>query len=192
VAAVEKLAVEAARIYQDVADYYGVAWAAAQLSRAELERGDVKRARARAEESLTLLRRYGMHEGLLTIVLGAAGDAALAGGALDVAAARFREGLALRANRRAGVLRVALLDGLARVAAARNRPTLALRLAGAATAERARLGALAPPIEREWLDRALAPFRPTMTDQAWSAAYAQGQALTLEQAIVTALEENDT
>jgi non-specific serine/threonine protein kinase len=83
------------------------------------------------------------------------------------------------------------LDGLAMVSAGQRRPTQALRLAGAS----AGLSDMAMqpfyPIERPDLERALAPARDALGEGGAAAAWAEGQAMTLKQAVAYALATHD-
>jgi hypothetical protein len=83
------------------------------------------------------------------------------------------------------------LDGLAMVAAGQGQATRALRLA-AASAGLSDL-AMQPvyPIERPELERALTPIRQALGERDATAAWAEGQAMTLEQAVAYALTTHD-
>ena len=63
------------------------------------------------------------------------------------------------------------------------------RLAGVATALRRSLGSALPPVDREGHERYLAAARAHLDEAAWEAAWAEGRAMPLEQAIAYALEE---
>jgi hypothetical protein len=81
------------------------------------------------------------------------------------------------------------LDGLAMVAAGQGQPERVLCLAGASA--RLRDGTSAEPsqIEQAELESVLAPIRHELGEAAVAAAWAEGQAMTLEEAIEYALEE---
>jgi hypothetical protein len=83
------------------------------------------------------------------------------------------------------------LDGLAMVAAGQGQATRALRLA-AASAGLSDL-AMQPvyPIERPDLEHALAPMRQALGEKDAVAAWAEGQAMTLEQAVAYALDDDE-
>jgi non-specific serine/threonine protein kinase len=68
-------------------------------------------------------------------------------------------------------------------------PDRAGRLFGAAAAVRARIGFGRPPSERAEYDQAIAAARHRLTDGAFDRAWAEGQALSLEQAVRFALDE---
>jgi hypothetical protein len=78
------------------------------------------------------------------------------------------------------------LEHLASTAGAAGQGTRAARLLGAAAA-RETMGAPQPPDEQEDTEAAVAAERAALGEEAWAAAYAAGQALTLEQAIAEGL-----
>ena len=64
----------------------------------------------------------------------------------------------------------------------------AARLAGAAGALREQLGAPVSPGDRSWYEPAIAHARAALGDAGFTAAQAEGRAMTLEQAIAYAFE----
>jgi hypothetical protein len=197
--AVEERALEGARarfadglaIYRDCGDKAGILWAASRLAAVALVEGERDVARALADECLMASR--GTKVGDQVAVLLCRGDVALAHG--DIAGARrgFVEGLTLLAPATLAGHTAPMLQAMARVAAARNQPVRAPRLAGRASAM---LGwsTLRPVlIDRDLLERALARLRATpgaaIPDEQRT-AWAEGEAMTPEQAIAYALEED--
>ena len=81
------------------------------------------------------------------------------------------------------------LAELASVALAQARPERAARLFGAGEAMREMVNAPLPPADRVDYDRQLAALRMELDETAFAAAWAQGRAMTLEQAIEYALAE---
>jgi tetratricopeptide (TPR) repeat protein len=69
------------------------------------------------------------------------------------------------------------------------RLTFAAQLLGAAAAVRETIGSPTTPLERPALDRAVAAARQRLGDEAFAAAWAEGRAMTLEQAVAYALDE---
>jgi hypothetical protein len=65
----------------------------------------------------------------------------------------------------------------------------ALRLASAGRAARLAVGFTFQPREQAWIERLLAPARRALDEPAQAAAWAEGQAMTLEQALTDALDE---
>jgi hypothetical protein len=105
-----------------------------------------------------------------------------------LAQAHFAESLAV-ARESGDQQRIAeALVGMAGCAAAQGQPLRALRLAGAGAALRARDGHPLSADEQEALTSRLAPAREALPDDAQAAAWAEGQALSLEEAIAYALE----
>jgi hypothetical protein len=115
------------------------------------------------------------------------GEAALAQGDLGDAATWLMQ--ALNVNRkigdRAGIAWV--MAGLGSVAALNEEPERAARLWGAAEALRVAFGARPAPAARATYERAVASARAQLGVDVFAAAWAEGQALTLEQAISKAL-----
>jgi non-specific serine/threonine protein kinase len=81
---------------------------------------------------------------------------------------------------------------LAALDARRGHSERALRLAGAGDALYERLGTQRPPAERQKLERWLQPVRDKTGSKAAEAAWAQGRALELEDAIALALSTNES
>ena len=79
------------------------------------------------------------------------------------------------------------LEGMTAIREPEERPRQVVRLFGAAAAIRAIVGIPLFPEERIAYDRALAAARVQLGEAAYAAAWAAGQALTLEQAIAEAL-----
>ncbi|MFL5732354.1 MAG: tetratricopeptide repeat protein, partial [Chloroflexia bacterium] len=80
------------------------------------------------------------------------------------------------------------LAALAGVSASQGHPNRAVRLFGAADALLERLMAPLTPADRTQYDTDLAATRSQLDAPTWQAAWAEGRALTLDQAIVYALE----
>jgi hypothetical protein len=76
--------------------------------------------------------------------------------------------------------------GIAEVACAKGQYEIAARLFGAAEMLRENLG-LYPPTDRAHYDRSVASTRAALSKAPFAAAWAEGRALTLEQAIEYAL-----
>jgi hypothetical protein len=83
------------------------------------------------------------------------------------------------------------LDGLAMVAAGHGQPARALRLAATSASLSELTMQSAYPIDRVDVDRALAPARQALGEAGAAAAWAKGQAMTPEQAVTYALEDNE-
>jgi predicted ATPase/DNA-binding XRE family transcriptional regulator len=170
------------------------------LGEAALARGSSAEARARFQESQTLCHDLGNTWDTAGALLGE-GHVALAEGDSGAASAACSEALKLFANlpdwddrrRRTGI--AACLSGLAGVVAP-IAPERAARLWGSAEALRATVDqaalaefALAYPLpaDRAAHDLSLAAVRAALGAEAFQAAWAEGQVLTLEQAIAEVL-----
>lgn len=155
------------------------------------QRGDLKQAEASYEEGLALARHAGASLpagdalGLLADVARRRGDLS---GAERLGRKQFMmwPELGVRGYLAGG------LEALALTAAAGEgvQAMRAARLLGAASALRDLLGAPPRPRWRPDLERAVAAARVALGEEAWAAAFAAGQALTLEEAIAEALGED--
>jgi tetratricopeptide (TPR) repeat protein len=171
-------------IFQELGIVRGVAdstWLLAIVARLE---GDTTKARARAEESLRLHREAGDRFGV-TDALHVLGRIALAEGDLATAASGFLEALEndeLVGNRTGmGIV----LDNLAAKASAEGRHLQAVRLAGASQAIKEAAGGHAPPPFIDLPDPREAA-RQVLGEAAVNAAWEEGRAMTLEQALAYA------
>ena len=86
------------------------------------------------------------------------------------------------------------LAGLGGVAGGQAHPRRAARLLGAADAQRAAMGATLDPDNLVEFERMVAAARRQLDARAWTAAWAEGQAMTIERAVGYALgqEPRDT
>jgi hypothetical protein len=83
------------------------------------------------------------------------------------------------------------LEYLVNVVAAAGHGEQAARLFGTATALREAIGAPRPSVERTLTEQEVATARQALGEEAWAAAFAAGQAMTLDEAIAQALGEVD-
>ena len=127
------------------------------------------------------------HSSSTAIALSRLGQMVFRGGDYQRALALFQESLVLRRTlgSREGVARS--LVGLASVALAQARPEHAARLFGAAEAMRDLVNAPLPPADRVDYERQLAALQKELDETTFAAAWAEGRAMTLEQAIEYAL-----
>jgi hypothetical protein len=82
------------------------------------------------------------------------------------------------------------LENLAWVAVMRGQSPRAARLGGAAEVLREALGTPLPPEQRAGHDRAVQAAHAALSEEAFAAAWAEGRALPLEEAVHLALEGN--
>ena len=161
---------------------------AASLNSASLVaylQGDQERAGALGEQSLALSRKTG-DKGAMARSLSVLGRVALRQGNVEEAVAKFHESLVLfqELGERLGIIQT--LEQLGIVAAA-SAPIQGARLLGAAIGVRESIGAPLPPYERTEHDTAIAQVRAVLDHDIFSAAWAEGRAMTLERAVEYAL-----
>jgi non-specific serine/threonine protein kinase len=106
----------------------------------------------------------------------------------DEAIALFKEGLMLAREARSRWGSEECLEGLALAAAATGHYGHAARLFGAAEAQRETVGHRFEPVDQASHDQGVAPTRAALEDTAFAAAWGEGRAMTMEQAIEYALE----
>jgi predicted ATPase/class 3 adenylate cyclase len=181
------IVLESQTIFQELGVRRGIAdavWLLAIVARLE---GDTPTARARAEESLAMHRQIGDRFGT-TDALHVLGRIALADGDLVTAGPCFLEALAYdeEVGNQTGMGIV--LDNLAAMATAEGRHLRAVRLGGASEAIKEAAGGHAPPPFIDLPDPREAA-RDTLGDAAIAAAWEEGRAMTLEQALAFAREE---
>jgi tetratricopeptide (TPR) repeat protein len=172
----------------------GEPWFAAggltNLGAIALDQGDLKRATACCEECLAFAQRTGADhpEGSALACLA---DVARRRGDLVGAESLGRAQLLVRQRQGATGYLAGSLEGLALTAAAASegaQAERAARLLGAAAALRERVGALRGPRQGD-VERMAAPARAALGEDRWAAVYAEGWALSLEEAIAEALGE---
>jgi predicted ATPase/class 3 adenylate cyclase len=158
------------------------------LGEIALHRGDLARATAFSEEALTLSRRAGeLHAEANTLCI--LGQLALRGGDLTTAQTLHQQALAL-ARTMGDPFRIAdTLEYLVNAVGAAGHGEQAARLLGAAAALREAIGAPRPSVEQALNEQAMAGARAALGEERWAAAFAAGQAMTLEEAIAEALRE---
>jgi predicted ATPase/transcriptional regulator with XRE-family HTH domain len=164
-----------------------VAWALRNLGRIARAQGDFAGARLALEESLARFRALENWNGIAEVLLELGGTLRLQGDHRQ-ARERYGEGLALFANvlgKRASA--IACLAGLAGVNARSSQLERAARLFGAAEGQREALGLAIQPIAPEFSMHDLAAVRAEIDGAVFAAAWAEGQAMTLEEAIAYAL-----
>ena len=184
-AAADRLFAEALALRRALGDRSGAAHVLSNMGWMALYRGDLAAARARQEESLAIRRELGDRREI-AVSLTALGRVAFAEGDGPAARALYRESLPLH-HALGNQWGLALaLEGLVR-ATAEARPAPAARLAGAAAALRAVIGRRMPPAERAEYEQVLAGLRAALGEPAFAAAWAEGEATPLEQALADAL-----
>jgi len=174
---------------KDHEDQADVAFALSGLGLVAYYQGDCHLARERLEEGLALCRVSG-DKRVLAITLNGLAKAMQAQGDDAQAFALFEECLSLRKamGAKRGIAEV--LEGLAGLAMTTQRDgRKAAHLLGAAEALREAIGAPVPLVERGDYERNVAAVRAQLDETALTAAWAEGRAMTVEQAVACALEQ---
>jgi predicted ATPase len=196
----QELVEQSLAIYRELGDSADVAYALGALAGLAADRGDLGRARALCDDAVARFRQLDDARGL-GVELSTLGRVAALQGDLACAAAAYAECLSLHhAAVRADL--VFSLEGMAQVMARQaaqhhtgSQLERAVRLFGAAAAVRATLGAAAArswsipvaPANRDAYERQVAAARAALGEEAFAAAWAEGEALLPEQAIGLAL-----
>ena len=178
---------ESLTIQREVGNKEGIAWTLGKFGKMAWAQGDYAAAHGFHEESLAMHREMG-NKGGIAGSLNNLGDAAWAQGDYGAARGFYEESLTIQrevGNKR-GI--AYSLEGLAWVACAEGQAKRAARLFGAAEALREAIGAPLHPVERDVYDRAVAAARAALSEEAFATAWAEGRAMTMEQAVAYALE----
>jgi DNA-binding CsgD family transcriptional regulator len=155
----------------------------------ERQRGDYERAKTLGMENISLAREL-EDKWLLGVCVGWVGMLALWNGEEhDLAEGFLKEGLALDREVGNWAYGAYCLEGFAGLAGARAQGERTARLWGAAEALRSDIGAPVPPDARPYYERSMAAARARLEEGAWEAAWAQGMAMSLEEAVEYALSE---
>ena len=153
----------------------------------EQGRGNLERAESLLNESIVLLRDVGDSWAMAQALTGL-GRVAQARGDSRRAEALYKESLALYRDLGHKVGVTGCLDDLANVAVSLAKASRAVRLLGATDAIRSVIGVTPTPVQLAARQRAIATVPAELGEQAFVAAWAEGQAMNLEQAIAYALE----
>jgi predicted ATPase/DNA-binding CsgD family transcriptional regulator len=186
-AAARSLYEESLAFRRELGDKEGISGSLGNLGGVCSDQGDYAAARSLYEESLALRRELG-DKGGIALLLGSLGRVAHEQG--DYAAARslYEESLAIRweLGHKYGIAEC--LEGLASMAGSQGATEHAARLFGASEALREAIGAPMPPVVLADYDRDVAAARAQLNMEAFVAAWNEGRAMTLEQAIAFALQ----
>jgi predicted ATPase/class 3 adenylate cyclase len=181
----------AAALYQEALPLlrenpFGVARALDGLGMIAQRRGAYDQAAAHYAEALALLRELEQSGHTVRPLIHLA-ELALQQGDLEGATAHYAECLELVVEQGDRWWSADCLAGFAQIAGARGQLERAVRLSGAASALFDVIGVTPAYTERANLDRVVAVWRAQIGEDAFTAAWAAGQALTQEQAIAEAL-----
>jgi len=172
-------------LFRSLGDTRDIASCLNNLGEVAKAQGDYASAAARFEESLALFRSLNDLPGVsmalqgLGYVTQAQGNYAQAKTLLEASLNLYQ-----KAGSKYGI--ALCLTGLAAVAAAEGQPVRAARLFGAAEAQDDQIGAFLVLAERATYDRSRAALRARLDAATFAAAWAEGHAITPEQAIAAA------
>jgi len=186
--AAQALLDEALRIRRALDDRRGIAASLSVLGDVAQDRGDFARAQVLYDESLAIRRTLGDRWGVASS-LNNLGNLAIDRDDASAARAMHSESLAIAQalGDRWGMAES--LGGLASVALSFGGPGRGACMGGAATRQWEEVGAPSGPGKRPRFDRQIAAVRAAMADDAaFDAAWQEGRAMTLEQAIALALD----
>jgi DNA-binding NarL/FixJ family response regulator len=150
--------------------------------------GDYEGGAALNEEAATLFRERG-YKGGLELVLDNLGWAALLQGDHERARSYYRESLMLCKELANKMIASESLEGLACICVAEGAIQRVTKLFGAAEALREAVGGQHMPEEAALREPYLAAARSRLDEAAWDKAWAEGRAMSMEQAIDYALSE---
>ena len=179
---------EALTKFRQTGDQALIASVLTHLGLTFLFQGDLERARATSEEAAAMFREQ-KHLSYLSDALDNLGWVALLRGDSERARALYAESLGLRREVADKLVIPETLMGLACVAEARGEAERAARLFGASEVLREAMGASLEPGDSALQEPYLAAARSKLDETSWQDAWAQGRAMTLEEAISYALEE---
>jgi len=160
----------------------GIAAARCLLGQLALGQGDLAAAHNEVEISVVLYKEMGHRHGT-TESLSAFGKVLAAEGHYAAAQSLYEESLALSDELGEKWIIARSLVGLGEVVAAERKLAWAAQLWGAADALRDTLGIPIPPVELTEYERSLSATRVHLGERAFVAAWAQGRAMTPQQAL---------
>jgi len=172
--------------FRELGNKQGTAWALNYLGKVVGAQGDAGAAQSLYAEGLALFRELGNKQGVAW-VLNDLGNLAETQGRHPAARALHEEGLRLQMEMGDKRGAAAGLRGLAALTPPASEK--AARLWGAAESLRESIGARLFQSEQEKYDQQIARTRAALGEDAFSAAWEEGRALTMEQAAACALEE---
>jgi non-specific serine/threonine protein kinase len=181
---------EAARLQRSVGDVAGLARTIQALGLTATARHDFERAAQLHEESLALAREAGDQLGIV-IALGMGAFAFLGQGNHQRARELLEEGLELSRSFGSKHGIVFNLHVAAALASTQGQPDRSARLWGAGESVMQDIGTGLGPVERYHYGSYIDAARALLKEAAWEAAFAEGRAMSAEEAVEYALSEED-
>lgn len=152
--------------------------------------GDLAAARSAYQSSLEIFRGLG-HEGGAAIALCNLGDVASAQGDYATARRLYAQSLAISQTLGDKHSIAHLLESFGNLAAIQAQPERAVHLVGAAATLRKTVGAPLSPVEQTKVQHTLNLAQKSLPPHGFASAWAEGQALTQEEAMAYAIEAGD-
>ncbi len=178
-------------ISRELEDTRSIGFELSGLGEVALRQGDYERANQLLEESLELRRQLGNKWGV-GVSLGTLGWVAMREGNWNRALARLGESLAVRQEIGDKGGSAWCIERLAEVAWAQGNPEKAVRLLSAAAALRISIGSVIDPVDQPEYQNRRTALRTELGQERFAAMWDEGRALTLEQAIAYALEDQSS
>lgn len=186
---------EGLALYQAHSHLNGIGWSLNHLAHVAQLRGDFERAKQLHQQSLSVFQRarYGVSQ--VAEAAEGLGECALGQDDSRLARTYFRQALAYllayRANATAATT-LWCLAGLASADALEGQPQRAARLWGAAERLRTSIGARPAPAARATRERLMAAVCEELGEAAFADAWAEGELMTLDEAVAYALDTQPT
>ena len=187
-AAATTLFEESLSLRRELGDRWGTATSLTNLGRAVHYQGDYPAARLLHQEAFETYRALGTKKGTADALTNL-GNVVRDQGDYMVARSLYAESLTLYWELGDKWAITQFLEDLGVLAVAQSEPERALRLAAAAAVLREAISAPRSPSDQTGLERMLEPARQALGEASSALAWAEGRALTLEQAIAYALED---
>jgi predicted ATPase/class 3 adenylate cyclase len=183
-----ELLTESVALQRQVGDALGLATSLVCLGQVALATRDLDEAAQLVSEAVDSQRAHGDRhgEGMSRVVLGAV---AFVSGDLKGAREHLSLGARLAAESGERPQLPAVLETLGRIAFAEGEPSRAARCLAAAEAGRSALGMRIEPSGVAEHDQAVSEIGAALGEDAFAAAWAEGEAMTLDEAIAFALED---
>jgi predicted ATPase/transcriptional regulator with XRE-family HTH domain len=177
---------EAVSILRELGDNWNLSYRVETLGQIAFHGGDYQQAQVYLKEALEAATALGELARSVS-VRSVLGRLAVARGDWDEAQTQFRAVLAVSTDFDLGDLLAFVLDGQVDLAVAQKRDAAAVRWAGVAAQLRVSINRPQAAVWRMWDERVLQVARGRLTSEQFARAWAEGQAMTLEQAIALAL-----
>ncbi|WP_394793418.1 ATP-binding protein [Armatimonas sp.] len=179
---------ESLSIRREIGDQWGIANSLSALGVVAYDQSNYSAARALCEESVSIQRELGDQRGIALSLLNLGNVACKENDFADARAALL-EGILLTRNTHDRKCTVEVLEAWGSLAATEAQWVRATLLLGAAEALREVIGSPLPPNEHPRYDALVAAIRVSLGgDTAFNSAWAEGRAMTMEQAVELAMQ----